>query len=62
MDNLNGFKDSLKYVCGAATYTYMKNRKAGMTIVQSFKKLTLLYLLLEIPMGICYYWAINLRM
>lgn len=47
---------------GMATYTYMKNRKAGMTIVQSFKKLTLLYLLLEIPMGICYYWAINLRM
>lgn len=47
---------------GMATYTYMKNRKAGMTIVQSFKKLTLLYLLLEIPIGICYYWAINLRM
>lgn len=47
---------------GMATYTYMKNRKAGMTVVQSFKRLTLLYLLLEIPMGICYYWAINLRM
>lgn len=47
---------------GMATYTYMKNRKAGMTVGQSFKKLTLLYLLLEIPMGICYYWAINLRM
>lgn len=47
---------------GMATYTYMKNRKAGMTVGQSFKKLTLLYLLLEIPVGICYYWAINLRM
>lgn len=47
---------------GMATYTYMKNRKAGMTVSQSFKKMTLLYLLLEIPMGICYYWAINLRM
>ena len=47
---------------GMATYTYMKNRKAGMTVIQSFKKMTLLYLLLEIPMGICYYWAINLRM
>lgn len=47
---------------GMATYTYMKNRKSGMTMIQSFKKMTLLYLLLEIPMGICYYWAINLRM
>lgn len=47
---------------GMATYTYMKNRKADMTVIQSFKKMTLLYLLLEIPMGICYYWAINLRM
>lgn len=47
---------------GMATYTYMKNRKSGMTMIQSFKRLTLLYLLLEIPMGICYYWAINLRM
>lgn len=47
---------------GMATYTYMKNRKAGMTAIQSFKKMTLLYLLLEIPMGICYYWAINVRM
>lgn len=47
---------------GMATYTYMKNRKAGMTVIQSVKKMTLLYLLLEIPMGICYYWAINLRM
>ena len=47
---------------GMATYTYMKNRKAGMTVVQSFKKMTLLYLLLEIPMGICYYCAINIRM
>lgn len=47
---------------GMATYTYMKNRKADMTVGQSFKKMTLLYLLLEIPMGICYYWAINLRM
>ena len=47
---------------GMATCTYMENRKAGMTVVQSFKRLTLLYLLLEIPMGICYYWAINLRM
>mgnify|MGYP001640599315 CR=1 FL=1 len=47
---------------GMATYTYKKNRKYGMTVVQSFKKLTLLYLSLEIPMAICYYWAINLRM
>ena len=47
---------------GMATYTYLKNRKSGMTVIQSFKKMTLLYLLLEIPMGICYYWAINLRM
>ena len=47
---------------GMATYTYLKNRKSGMTVIQSFKRLTLLYLLLEIPMGICYYWAINLRM
>lgn len=47
---------------GMATYTYVKNRKTGMTVVQSFKKFTLLYLLLEIPLGICYYWAINVRM
>lgn len=47
---------------GMAAYTYLKNRKSGMTVIQSFKRLTLLYLLLEIPMGICYYWAINLRM
>ena len=47
---------------GMATYTCLKNRKSGMTVIQSFKRLTLLYLLLEIPMGICYYWAINLRM
>ena len=46
---------------GMATYTYMKNRKVGMTVIQSFMKFTLLYLLLEIPMAICYYWAINLR-
>lgn len=47
---------------GMATYTYMKNRKSGMTVAQSFKNMTLLYLLLEIPMGICYYWATNLSM
>lgn len=47
---------------GMATYTYLKNRKSGMTMIQSFKRLALLYLLLEIPMGICYYWVINLRM
>lgn len=47
---------------GMATYTYLKNRKSGMTVIQSFKKMTLLYLLLEIPIGICYYWAINVRM
>lgn len=47
---------------GMATYTYMKNRKSGMTVTQSFKNMTLLYLLLEIPMGICYYWATNLSM
>lgn len=47
---------------GMATYTYLKNRKSGMTVIQSFKKMTLLYLLLEIPMGICYYLAINVRM
>lgn len=47
---------------GMATYTYLKNRKSGMTVIQSFKKMTLLHLLLEIPIGICYYWAINVRM
>lgn len=47
---------------GMATYTYLKNRKSGMTVIRSFKRLTLLYLLLEIPMGICYYWATNLSM
>lgn len=47
---------------GMATHTYLKNRKSGMTVIQSFKKMTLLYLLLEIPIGICYYWAINVRM
>ena len=46
---------------GMATYTYLKNRNSGMTVIRSFKRLTLLYLLLEIPMGICYCWAINLR-
>lgn len=46
---------------GMATYTYLKNRKSGMTVIQSFKRLTCAYLLLEIPMAICYYWAINLR-
>ena len=47
---------------GMATYTYMKNRKSGMTMIQSFKKMTLLYLLLEIPMVALYYCAINVRM
>lgn len=44
---------------GMATYTYLKNHKSGMTVAQSFTKMTWLYLLLEIPMGLCYYWAIN---
>lgn len=47
---------------GMATCTYLKNRKSGMTVIQSFKRLTWGYLLLEIPMGLCYYWAINVRM
>ena len=47
---------------GMATYTYLKNRKSGMTMIQSFKKMTLLYLLLEIPMVALYYCAINVRM
>lgn len=47
---------------GMATYTYLKNRKSGMTVIQSFKRLAWGYLLLEIPMAICYYDAINVRM
>lgn len=43
-------------------YIYLKNRKSGMTVIQSFKRLTCGYLLLEIPIGLCYYWAINVRM
>lgn len=49
-------------LAGMATYTYLKNRKRGMTVIQSFKRLTWGYLLLEIPMAICYYGAINVRM
>lgn len=47
---------------GMAKYTYLKNRKSGITVIQSFKRLTWGYLLLEIPMAICYYGAINVRM
>ena len=47
---------------GMATYTYMKNRKSGMTVIRSFKEMTLLYLLLEIPLVFVYQLAINLRM
>lgn len=47
---------------GMATCTYMKNRKSGMTVIQSFTRLTLGYVLLEIPLGLYYYYAINVRM
>lgn len=47
---------------GIATCTYMKNRKSGMTVIRSFTRLTLGYVLLEIPLGLYYYYAINVRM
>lgn len=49
-------------VVGLSIYTYMKNRKNGLTVWRSIRRYTWAYLLLEIPLVFAYQLAINVRM
>ena len=48
-------------VVGLSIYTYMKNRKSGLSVWGSIRRYTWAYLLLEIPLVFTYQLAINGR-
>lgn len=49
-------------IVGLSIYTYMKNRKNGLSVWGSIRRYTWAYLLLEIPLVFAYQLAINVRM